>query len=284
MLSACGNTEPTAAEATTSAEAATVAVATTVAATTTAAASTTAVTTAETAEKENTSIDVSAEVFYLANTEFSTIEAIQLSSWDDFTPGMAETNDAIYNDVYSRIENFEEKDDLPEGYGILVYAYSFTDENYIQIYHTVLEYPTYGTAGDLFGYVYDIANDDYITLDEFLTSNYVTAEEITEEIVTLYSEDKPTDSIGGVYLKTFNLSMDPQGNYSPSILFEMEVTASEAGDPYKGFYVYSPVDDDVWELNSEQLFDPSSVDEYDPPLHCQEGWYDYYFTDAKPNP
>jgi hypothetical protein len=278
-LSACEKADPTSATTTAATTAAATAAATTAAVTTTAA--TTAATTkaaAETTAAADSDVDdtVYADTSYLAYTDYADIEMLTLGTWGTEKPGMVETNDAIYEDVYSRIENYAETFDESVGNGLNVYAYSFTNEKYIQIYHTVLEYPTYGTDGDLFGVVYDIENDDYITMEEFLASYEIAGEELTEALVELYLEENPTDTVGGVFLKAFNLAEDEYGDYMPSILFEMEVTGEAADEPNKGFYIFSETDSAIWELDRDQLFDPYSVDQYDPPLHCQEGFYEYY--------
>jgi hypothetical protein len=277
VFTACNKAEPTAAESTaatttaaTTTAATTTAVSTTAATTTTAAATTTE-TTEELENEESDDDSIYPIVAYQVYTDDSTIEYIELGAdFEAYTPGMIETNDAIADDVFSRITQYEEHmDDDDFRGGILIYAYSMTDENYIQIYNTVLEYPTYGTAGDLFGFVYDIENDDYITLEEFFDQNGLSGEALTEEIVSMYNDTNPTDTVGAVILKAFNLIKGPDGDYAYSILFEMETTPEKADEPYKGFYSYSPFDNDVIELNSEQLFDPYSVDWYDEPLEGQ---------------
>jgi predicted small secreted protein len=279
MLSACGGTaEPAAADVTTTG-AATTRAATTTAATTTAATEAAAETTTEEVT-EAKGEDASLELTYQAYTDIEMIEILEFTSWDGLSPGQIETNDAIYENVISRVENFETNYDEANGNGIEVFAYSFTDESYVQIYNTILEYPTYGTAGDLFGFVYDIENDDYITLDEFLASYEVTEDEMSDVLMELYLEANPENTVDAVTLKTFKLTKDADGEYYPSILFEMEVTGPEASEPYKGFYIYSDIDSEVWEMNSECLFDPYDVDEYDEPLHCHEGWYEFYFGDS----
>jgi hypothetical protein len=216
-------------------------------------------------------------------TDEKLVEYIDLTAdFQAYTPGMIEMNDAIFEDVYSRISRYEElyaESENNTAYyigGINVWAYSITDENFIQIYNTILEYPTYGTAGDLVGYVSDIENDDYVTLDEFMESIGTTADDVIYEITESYARSNPTDTVGAVYLKTYNLMQGPDGEYSYGYMFEMETTKTADGDPNKNFYMYTPDDGDVWEMNSEQLFDPYGVDQYDPPLHCQEGWWDYY--------
>jgi hypothetical protein len=289
VLSACNKAEPATAPATTTAATTTTTTTTTALTTkaeTTAAATTTAATTAapetepEAAEED---FEIFPEVTYLNYSELEIVEVIELSAYGDTNlPGMTETNEAIYEDVISRVERYEgmiaESENNTEYYigGIDVFAYSFTDENYIQIYNTIFEYPTYGTAGDLFGFVYDIQNDDYITLDEFLAGYDIIAEDLAASLKELYTEQNPTDETDGVFIKTFNLSMGPDGEYVPTVLFEMEVTPETGDEPYKGFYLYSPIDGDIMEMNSDQLFDPYSVDQYEEPLHGQAGWQEYY--------
>ncbi len=45
---------------------------------------------------------------------------------------------------------------------------SFANEEYVQAVVTQLEFPTYGTQGDIFSYNYDVKNQKAITLEEFL--------------------------------------------------------------------------------------------------------------------
>jgi predicted small secreted protein len=280
VLSACNKAEPAAAE-TTTAAAATTTAATTQAATTAAETTVAEETTEEVTEDETADVPFP-EVTYLNYSDIEMVEVLELSSWGDTSmPGMIEMNEAIQESVISRIESFEEAYEATEDKdnfagGLDVWAYSISDENYIQIFYTVLEYPTYGTAGDLFGFIYDIHNDDYVTLNEYLELSGMTNESVAEGLKELCLEDRPTDTVDDVNLKSFYLARDTGGSYFTSFLFEMEVTSEEADEPYKGFFIYSGIDEAVWMLNSEQLFDPSSVDQYEEPLHCQEGWAEYY--------
>jgi hypothetical protein len=293
-LSACGSTEPTAAEATTTA--ATTAAATTAAETkperTTeaevkaetepAAAVAPEIMTAETIAAEPvTSGVVYPEVTITDYTGIAMVEIIELGTDnDEFSPAMTEMNIDIMDNVIERyeesVELFNASGEDAESYmgGIDINAYSFTDDNYIQIYNTVLNTPTYGTAGDLFGFVYDIQNDNYITVGEYLSDNGKTEYDIMNEVAELAHEQYPDDYIGEITVKGFNLSKGPDGEYVTAYLVEMEKTAPEAGEPHKGFYSYTPYNNELMEMNGTQLFDPSSVDEFDPPIRSQES-FDY---------
>jgi hypothetical protein len=281
-ITACGSTEPTSAE--TSSETSTELAAVTTAATSTAAETLSRDTPAGAAPSEGFIGDsIFPAVTIQDYIDLEMVEYIDLTAdFQAYTPAMIETNDAIFEDVYTRIERYEElleeSGNNTENYigGINVWAYSITDENFIQIYNTVFEYPTYGTAGDLFGYVYDIANDDYVTLDEFLEATDNTEDDLAFAMTEHYAAANPYVTFGTVDLKAFHLMKGPDGEYSYGFMFEMEVTPPEGDEPYKGFYMYTPFDGEVWEMNSDQLFDPYSVDQYDPPLHCNEGWEAYY--------
>jgi hypothetical protein len=196
---------------------------------------------------------------------------------------MIEGNDYIAENIIARVDNYIENFDEEVGNGINVYAYPFTDENYLQIINTVLEYPTYANEGEVFGVVYDIANDDVITLEEMLASYEVTVEEMAEEVERIYLEDHPDDTVNAVTMKTFKYTKDPDGNYFPQILFEMEFKGPEADEPYKGIFCFSGIDADVYKMNGEHLFDPYDVDVdgYEDLLHCHEGWYDYHTGDPE---
>jgi hypothetical protein len=235
--------------------------------------------TADTASKS-----VYPEVTWTAYVDLEMVEVIELGTdHEEFSQAMVEMNSDIQTFVFDRITNYEEllieSDHNTTNYigGINVWAYSITNEHYIQIYNTVFEYPTYATAGDLFGFVYDIANDDYITMDEFLDANGMTINEVRDEIESVYATSSPSDEIGSINVKTFHMMEGPDGAYEYGYLFEMEVTPMGADEPFKGFYMYNPFTIDIMELNADCLFDPYSIDVYDNPLHCQEGW-DYYYN------
>jgi hypothetical protein len=268
-LSACDKVETTAADATTTTAAATVAGDTTTAATTAAAGDSVQ----RNVYPEVTNLEYSADVM---------VEIIELTSSDSMTDAMNEMNNEIQATVVLRVQEYYDKRDEAESHGeefysgIDVYAYSFTDDDYIQIYNTVFEYPTYGNTGEVYGFVYDIKNDDFIPLSEYMDKNGISPDGLLNDIQTLYAETNPTDTIEGINPKTFNLAKGPEGEYNYSILFEMEVTSEGAYEPYKRIYAYSPADRLVYEMNSEQLFDPASIDQYEEPVHGQEGWPEYY--------
>jgi hypothetical protein len=287
VLSACNKTEPTSAEVTTALDVTTAA---TTAATTTAATTTAVTTTAASVTDTATSAGESVypELNLQSYNDIEFVEVIEIGTDNEtLSSAMIEANEDIYENVMKRIERYEElleeSDNNTNNYigGINVWAYSITDENYIQIYNTVFEYPTYGTEGDLFGFVYDMKNDDYITLDEYMSANGTSEDELTEKITAFWSENYPDEIIGTIDIKTFNLMQGPDGEYLASYLFEMDTSTAEAEEPWKGFYTYTPYDGDVWEMNSDQLFDPYSLDEYDPPLHGNPGWDEYFGDDGQ---
>jgi hypothetical protein len=264
MFSSCGTIEPIAETTITS---------------TINAETTTVATTAATTTTDVEDIKIFPQVTMQEYTDLKMVEVIELTADKDVsTPAMDEMNKAIIEDVGLRIVRYEdlleESDNNTENYigGINVWAYSITDENYIQIYNTVFEYPTYGTAGDLFGFVYDIASDDYLTLDEFLESQGTNLDDMTFTIFESLAYGRTDYDISKIELKTFNLSKDDSGEYVYSILFEMEYQEADAEEPFKGFFMYTPIDKEFFKMNPDHLFGPYIVDEYNPPLHCQEGW------------
>jgi hypothetical protein len=276
VLSACNKAEPV--------TGAPVPTATTTTATTTAAVTTTAATTtAATTTAEAETFDGIAAYANLAIQEYSgvmMIEVIDLGTdYETLPAGMSEMNQAIYDDVVSRIESFGETYDENETgaylQGLDIWAFSMSDENYIQIYNTMLEYPSYGTAGELFGFVYDVKNDDYVTLDEFLSSEGLKADEVIENIEAVYTDYYPEDTVEEINLKAF-IKIDDEGEYYNAILLEMTVIPEGADEPYQAFYAYSPDDNDITDIDRVELFDPEVMDVFETPLHCQDGWEDMF--------
>lgn len=52
--------------------------------------------------------------------------------------------------------------------GLEIKSHSFTNENYVQVVVTQLEFPTYGTQGNIFSYNYDSKNHKALTSDDVL--------------------------------------------------------------------------------------------------------------------
>jgi hypothetical protein len=189
------------------------------------------------------------------------------------TDAVAEMNNDIQVEVYDRISAFEEAwssdDEYP--YWLNAFAYSFTDDVYIQIYNTYIEYPTYGYSGQLFGFVYDITNDNYVTLEETLDLNGTTKVDLEQEIADVYNSEYAPDYADTVDVKAFNYTYNGE-YYVLSYLMELTVIHEQTLDePHHMLWAYTPEFGELYELNRDQLFDPSTVDQYDPPLHGQEG-------------
>ncbi|MDR0904386.1 MAG: hypothetical protein LBM59_07115 [Ruminococcus sp.] len=262
VTTACGGTATTAVETTTAA---------TTAATTTVATTTAATTEAETAQ--STAAAIFPAVAYCIYTEDEVAEIIKLDG--NQTDAVKEMNDDIDEKVYGPISAFELSYNSIDDYPMWLdaYAYSFTDDVYIQIYNTIGEFPAYGYAGQLFGFVYDITNDNYVTLEEVLENNGITKEELEQEITDRYIAIGNGDYIEDVDVKAFRYTWNGV-YYDLSYLFELTVIhAGEEDMPHQMFWQYTPEFNEIIELNPSQLFDPSDVDVYDhPPLHGNEGY------------
>ncbi|MDR0947305.1 MAG: hypothetical protein LBM87_06150 [Ruminococcus sp.] len=212
-----------------------------------------------------------------------TAEIIKIGYDEGKRPNADKINKDIERQVESVLENYQNEMELSNNntdyyYGALnLYAYSITDENFIQIYHTAVTTTEDSTDMKLFGYIYDIPNDGYLKPEDFYKDDgYSNEKAVLKEAQSIWESENPEYEVGETALKTVNLTLLPEENYyTVTYLFEMELTDVEYDENYKGFYQFSPDDQTVYELDPECILDPYVFDEYDNPLHYQDG-YGFY--------
>jgi hypothetical protein len=227
--------------------------------------------------------DTAAEVFVQYYDDPACAEVIKLYPVNDDRPGAAALNADIDADIWYAITKY----DIPfdAAYGdtdndeefVRLFAYSFTDENFIQIYHTVYEPQDYSTEGTLYGYIYDVPNDNYLKPEDFyIAAGYESAEAVAEEAKALWLSNNPENEVGDIELRTVHLTENDY-DYTVSYLLEMEISLEGYESTHRGFYQYTPDYEEIEEMNEMQLFS-YGADKYDPPLHYQDSWTEYFLA------
>ncbi|HKM20836.1 MAG TPA: hypothetical protein VJZ01_02200, partial [Lachnospiraceae bacterium] len=160
---------------------------------------------------------------------------------------------------------------------IEIRSYPFSSDNYLQIVTTCCTYPNYGTDGDLYSYNFDLKENRFLSIDDILEDLQLDRDSIADTVRGLL-EDENND---GATAKDVNVAgfLIIQGPSDPLIqlLLQVELEAP-GGDPWNSFFGYTPELGELLPLNSECLFDPSDIDQMDPPLSYQTDILPYSFT------
>jgi hypothetical protein len=147
---------------------------------------------------------------------------------------------------------------------IEIRSYPFTTEQYLQVVVTSARFPSYGTDGELFSVNYDKAAGKWLTIDDALTMENLTLDDVLFEVGQLFEPEVETQIIDEVETAGFHIQEDG------SIEFLLEITVGNSdGDPWKTFYSYTPQPGGLSRLDRFCLFDPSEMDQLDPPLSYQ---------------
>lgn len=158
----------------------------------------------------------------------------------------------------------------PDGEGwIEIKAYPVTSDRYLQAVVTYITYPSYGADGRLFSINYDKTTRKAVTLDEATGALSLDQASLEERVAALFVPETEGQRIADAAARGFLLSEGPEGPVTELLL---EVTVeSDAADPWKYFYSFTPASGELLKLNGSCLFDPSEPDQTDPPLSYARG-------------
>jgi hypothetical protein len=174
--------------------------------------------------------------------------------------------DAINRSLNQGIQRVYEdfKASSEEPYWMEIRSYPFTSSDYLQVVVTSIEYPNYGTDGDLFSINYDKNQGKWLTVDDALKMEKINSGTLMHNVGELFEPEVPTQSLGEVKIAGFLLRGAQLGYYTE---FLLEITVeNSAAQPWKSYFSYTPQLDRLFKMDSRCLFDPSEPDQMDPPL------------------
>jgi hypothetical protein len=192
--------------------------------------------------------------------EGDNIAEILKIEYDGENPEIAAINSDISNDVYQRYSDFKTGGEQ-EGNWMETRAYPFTGDDYLQIVMTQVEYPIYGTDGEIWSYNFDRRENARVLLADVMNALELTEDALTQRIKELYTPEFPSQSVGAVSARGFRILPDGQ----TQLLLRVTVENSEA-EPWDSFYGFIPQTGELLPLNKECLFAPEEMDRMDPPL------------------
>lgn len=147
-----------------------------------------------------------------------------------------------------------------------VKSYPLCGERYRQVAVTAIEYPNYGTDGDVFSLCYDSEEHKLLSLDDALTAAGVSRETVEQRVGMLMID----------YLSEGDLVIDLS---FPAFVFagnELCVVArafieNDLADEHDELYVYNTAQDALSDYTGGKLLPTGLCDRLDPPLHYDRG-------------
>ena len=226
----------------------------------------------------NNKIDNSKTTIGVMTQEYNgkNIAEILMLNYDGEQPALKETggknpeidsfNNSIKFGVQQIYNDFTAKNTSGEDW-IEIKSYPFTSDKYLQIVTTYIEYPIYGTDGNITSYNFDKKANKFMALSDVMDGLGLTNDSIAQKVKELYVPASPTMSVKEVNPTGFLMRQGTLGLYT-EFLLEVTIDDSESG-PWIYFYGYSPELNKLEQLNPNCLFDPSDMDQMDPPLSYQ---------------
>lgn len=193
--------------------------------------------------------------------------ALEEYGWKN--PEIDSLNNAVKFGVQQIYNSFVESGG--DGTWIEIRSYPFTSEDYLQIVTTCCTYPSYGTDGDLSSYNFDRKENRFLSVDDALEKLKLdrrsVAGNVREMAAGYYAQADGGLTAGEVSVDGFLFVKVPSG-YVTQLLVQVDLTMKD-GDVWKTFAGYTPELNEFIPLNSTCLFDPSQMDQMEPPLSYQ---------------
>lgn len=226
----------------------------------------------ESESSDITEIDNSSAKLTIMTQEYidANIAEILMISYDgDVNPEIEAFNNAISASVQSTYDNFMESYNSTDDYSwIEILSYPFTSDDYLQFVTISCIYPTYGTDGDLYSYNFDLKNNKFLSVDDALSDLSLDGDSVTDSVIELL-ESEQNDNLTPIAanVEGFLITKGPTGDITQLLL---KVTfESIDGDFCDNFFAYTPELNEIFQLNPSVPFDPTELDQMDPPLYYE---------------
>ncbi len=182
-------------------------------------------------------------------------------------PEIESLNNAIKLGIQHQYNEFMAKE--RDGSWIEIKSYPFSSEDYLQIVTTSATYPSYGTDGSMSSYNFAKKENKFMVLAEVMHGLGLNERTLAQRVKKLYVPEAPSQSVGEVKATGFLIGRGPSGPVTQLLLEVVIVTPG--AEPWKYFFSYTPVLNELIRLNSHCLFDPGDMDKMNPPLSYQLG-------------
>ncbi len=192
-----------------------------------------------------------------------------LQQYDGKNPEIESLNHTIANGVLTDYNDYMEK--AGSDSWVEVRSYPFTSDEYLQIVTTYCECPTYAIDGNLYSYNFDRKNNRFMSVDDALADLKLDRDTVADTASGLIQDYYPNTSVTveSVDVAGFLIQEGASGPLT-QLLLQVNATEDEVGD-WEGFFGYTPALNELIRLNGQCLFDPSDMDQMNPPLSYQQG-------------
>ena len=147
-----------------------------------------------------------------------------------------------------------------------VKSYPICGERYMQIAVTAIEYPNYGTDGDVFSLCYDADEGRQLTIDDALQQAGVSRETVEQRACMLMTD----------YLSEGDLVIEvsmPAFVFAGSELYVVlrAFIENDLADEHDELFVYNAAQDTLTDYSGGKLLPTGLCDHCEPPLHYDRG-------------
>ncbi len=142
--------------------------------------------------------------------------------------------------------------------GLEIKSYLFTSEDYVQAVVTQLEFPTYGTHGDVFSYHYDVKEQKVVTLADALAKFNLTEDDVLAQFQAAYRPESSVGTMDKAEIQGFRILEDSLECYV-KVYFVNSNQSGEEGK-YNQIVVFNMKDGTASDYNGETLIDPMETD------------------------
>jgi hypothetical protein len=204
----------------------------------------------------------------------SIVEILGLNnSSEDPGPGAAVGGeiDAINGNIRATLQGALDKTSGSDSWAD-IRSYPFTSADYLQIVTTSVIYPTYGTEGDVFSWVFARNTNTWIKPEGVYAEAGLAGDALVKAVSEAFVPDSPAESVAAVEPSAFRYVHGDDG-WFPEFLIKVTV-ANQGAEPWDGLYSYRPDAADgqtLTKLNASCLFDQAEMDVMDPPLMYAQG-------------
>lgn len=216
-------------------------------------------------------IQSSQDSSYISSSQTISIPTIsmQIQNYDNDNIVEIPKFDADNNEAADRL-NYQIADELIDEYNefttkatqneyIEIKSYPFTDNKYIQVVVTEIEYPTYADQGEIYSYNYDISNNKIITLSEAMKNFNITNDTIRQAF-SQYYQPQANEVLDSVEAEAFRIIGD-------NIHIYLDVSFDNPqSDDFDLIYTYDVAQNTFIPYDGTCLVDPAEPDVMSPPL------------------
>ena len=186
-------------------------------------------------------------------------------------------NEAVRSTVGRFYEDFTRRG-AEEGEWVEITSYPIESKNYLQVVTRYIEYPNYGSDGDIASFVYDKRKKSLVKLADVLKQYGLDDEKLTEKAAKWFENYREGDeSVMDAEASGFYIWESRDSNASDTLILLRVSINDPDTTPWTYFYSYSPKSDaENWAKNPlekmrpKNLFSRYNVVEMTPPLRVNQ--------------